>query len=186
MDEPEDLGHHQVEVPVCRRLQDAPGKMLAGHERAAVAGSAASRATTMDRRGRRPSAGCRHGDIVEQNSTDTSWRLAVSPGAASRGGLRHRRRAELRHSSRMSPRPPIETLGQLKAAVARGDVRRRSVRDEVRDNLTVKLRRQEPLFPGIVGYDDTVVPQLSMPSSPGTTSSCSACAVRRRRASCAP
>ncbi|MEZ5292620.1 MAG: hypothetical protein R2745_16180 [Vicinamibacterales bacterium] len=52
------------------------------------------------------------------------------------------------------------TLGDLKAAVARGDYRQRSVRDEVRENLILKLRRGDRLFPGIVGYDETVVPQL--------------------------
>ncbi len=60
----------------------------------------------------------------------------------------------------MSSPPRIETLGQLKAAIARGDVRRRPVRDEVRENLADRLRRKETLFPGIIGYDDTVVPQL--------------------------
>jgi magnesium chelatase subunit I len=34
------------------------------------------------------------------------------------------------------------------------------VHEEVRDNLIQKLRTGEPLFPGIVGYDETVVPQL--------------------------
>ena len=60
----------------------------------------------------------------------------------------------------MSSSPRIDTLGQLKAAVARGEVRRRPVRDEVRDNLSERLRRKDTLFPGIIGYDDTVVPQL--------------------------
>src|SRR6187397_1356706 len=60
----------------------------------------------------------------------------------------------------MSSSPRLETLGQLKAAIARGDVRRRPVRDEVRENLATRLRRKETLFPGIIGYDDTVVPQL--------------------------
>jgi magnesium chelatase subunit I len=60
----------------------------------------------------------------------------------------------------MSSSPRLETLGQLKAAIARGDVRRRPVRDEVRENLAERLRRKETLFPGIIGYDDTVVPQL--------------------------
>ncbi len=60
----------------------------------------------------------------------------------------------------MSSSPRIDTLGQLKAAIARGDVRRRPVRDEVRENLADRLRRKETLFPGIIGYDDTVVPQL--------------------------
>jgi magnesium chelatase subunit I len=36
----------------------------------------------------------------------------------------------------------------------------RSVKDELRDNLVKKLRAGEKLFPGIVGYDDTVIPQL--------------------------
>ncbi len=52
------------------------------------------------------------------------------------------------------------TLGALKSALARGDYARRSVRDEVRDNLILKLRRGDRLFPGVVGYDDTVIPQL--------------------------
>ena len=60
----------------------------------------------------------------------------------------------------MSSAPRIETLGQLKAAIARGELKRRSVRDEVRDNLADRLRRKAVIFPGIVGYDDTVVPQL--------------------------
>jgi magnesium chelatase subunit I len=60
----------------------------------------------------------------------------------------------------MSSSPRIDTLGQLKAAIARGEIRRRPVRDEVRDNLSERIRRKEALFPGIIGYDDTVVPQL--------------------------
>ncbi len=36
----------------------------------------------------------------------------------------------------------------------------RTVQDEVRENLTRKLRSGEELFPGVVGYDDTVIPQL--------------------------
>src|SRR5690242_13618447 len=54
----------------------------------------------------------------------------------------------------------ISTLGDLRRAVARGDVRHRSVHQEIRDNLITKLRSSEPLFPGIVGYDETVIPQV--------------------------
>src|SRR5688572_1808325 len=36
----------------------------------------------------------------------------------------------------------------------------RTVRDELRENLICKLRKKEPLFPGIVGYEDTVIPQI--------------------------
>ncbi len=52
------------------------------------------------------------------------------------------------------------TSGELRRAVERGEVPHRSVHQEVRDNLITKLRTGERLFPGIVGYDDTVVPQL--------------------------
>ena len=48
------------------------------------------------------------------------------------------------------------TLGQLKAS---GYVSR-SVKDEIRQNLIARMQKKEPLFPGIVGYGDTVVPQL--------------------------
>src|SRR6476660_3003117 len=48
------------------------------------------------------------------------------------------------------------TLRELKA------VRQQtlSVKDELRQNLIRKLRAGEKLFPGIVGYEDTVIPQL--------------------------
>src|SRR5215213_5512807 len=59
----------------------------------------------------------------------------------------------------MSPARP-QTLGELRAAIDAGRVKRRSVRDEVRENLVARLRAGEPLFPGIIGYDDTVVPQI--------------------------
>ena len=59
------------------------------------------------------------------------------------------------------PRPTgISTVGDLRRAIADGTVPRRNVHQEVRENLITKLRSGEPLFPGIVGYDDTVVPQL--------------------------
>ena len=54
----------------------------------------------------------------------------------------------------------ISTLGDLRRAVERGEIRHRNVHEEVRDNLIEKLRAGGTLFPGIVGYDDTVLPQL--------------------------
>src|SRR5689334_8384712 len=50
----------------------------------------------------------------------------------------------------------IHTLGELR----RSGYRSRPVRQEIRDNLVCKLRSGEALFPGIVGYDETVIPQL--------------------------
>ncbi len=52
------------------------------------------------------------------------------------------------------------TLGGLRRALDAGDLRRRSVKTEIRDHLIAKLRAGETLFPGIVGYEDSVVPQL--------------------------
>ena len=52
------------------------------------------------------------------------------------------------------------TLGDLRAAVDAGAVTRRPVRDEVRENLVARLRAGDTLFPGIIGYDETVVPQI--------------------------
>ena len=60
----------------------------------------------------------------------------------------------------MSNPPAISTVGELRRAVAGGTIPRRTVHEEVRQNLIKKLRSGETLFPGIVGYDDTVVPQL--------------------------
>ncbi|MEA2174866.1 MAG: magnesium chelatase subunit [Blastocatellia bacterium] len=48
------------------------------------------------------------------------------------------------------------TLGELKESGYRGA----SVKDELRANLIKKIRAGEKLFPGIVGYDETVVPQI--------------------------
>src|SRR3954471_25064639 len=50
----------------------------------------------------------------------------------------------------------IETLGALRQA----HLRKRNVKQEIRDNLVRKLQAGEALFPGIIGYDETVIPQL--------------------------
>lgn len=53
------------------------------------------------------------------------------------------------------------TLGDLRSSsFSEKALLSRRVKDELRDNLTVKLRSGGPIFPGIVGYDDTVVPQI--------------------------
>jgi magnesium chelatase subunit I len=54
-----------------------------------------------------------------------------------------------------------ETLGELKQSRwSEARMASRSVRDEMRENLIEKLARRETLFPGVIGYDDTVIPQL--------------------------
>jgi magnesium chelatase subunit I len=56
----------------------------------------------------------------------------------------------------MSMRPAPTTLGELRASGRP----RRSVREEIRANLLRRLAAREPLFPGIIGYDETVIPAV--------------------------
>nr|WP_205861614.1 sigma 54-interacting transcriptional regulator [Planosporangium flavigriseum] len=48
------------------------------------------------------------------------------------------------------------TLGELRAT----DHRYRTVKQELRENLLTRLRDGVPRFPGVVGYSDTVLPEL--------------------------
>src|SRR5262249_54415509 len=48
------------------------------------------------------------------------------------------------------------TVGELRSS----GYRPKSVKQEMRDNLVARLRRGESFLPGIVGYNDTVVPQI--------------------------
>src|SRR5579863_2181317 len=54
------------------------------------------------------------------------------------------------------------TLGELRKVpgYAQGTARR-SVKDELRANILRKLETSEPLFPGIHGYEETVLPQIA-------------------------
>ena len=53
------------------------------------------------------------------------------------------------------------TLGQLRSSpFSEPRLRTRRIKDELRENLIARLRSGQPLLPGIVGYDDSVVPQL--------------------------
>src|SRR5213079_579089 len=53
------------------------------------------------------------------------------------------------------------TLGELKQTEWASPARiHRTVKDELRENLICLLENGSPLFPGIVGYEDSVIPQL--------------------------
>jgi magnesium chelatase subunit I len=59
----------------------------------------------------------------------------------------------------MSPQP--KNLGELRRSQwSEEQVGQRSVRQELRENLLQKMEKGEPLFAGVHGYDDTVVPQI--------------------------
>ena len=57
----------------------------------------------------------------------------------------------------MSPHQP-RTLAELRTSGWQS----RSVKEEIRENFTRMLRTGEELFPGIVGYDDTVIPEINV------------------------
>jgi magnesium chelatase subunit I len=50
----------------------------------------------------------------------------------------------------------IKTLGELKAA----GYKSKSIKQELRDNLIEKIKAKEVVFPGIWGYEDTVIPDV--------------------------
>ena len=56
----------------------------------------------------------------------------------------------------MSKKNKAKTLGELKKQIQRLP----SVREEMRANLITKLRTKEPLFPDIIGYEESVMPGL--------------------------
>jgi magnesium chelatase subunit I len=55
-----------------------------------------------------------------------------------------------------------QTLGELQTSKEfyEARVQKRSVKDELRENLIARLKSRQPIFPGIVGYEDTVIPQI--------------------------
>jgi magnesium chelatase subunit I len=65
----------------------------------------------------------------------------------------------------VSPGVPImslpRTLSELRqSSFSEKRLLSRRIKDEMRENLIARLRGKCPVFPGIVGYDDTVVPQI--------------------------
>jgi magnesium chelatase subunit I len=52
--------------------------------------------------------------------------------------------------------PSVSTLAELRAS---GHAHK-TVKAEIRDNLLVRLAAGEPSFPGILGYDETVIPEV--------------------------
>ena len=52
---------------------------------------------------------------------------------------------------------PARTIGALRSS----GFKQETVKQEMRRNLLTRLRSGEPLLPGIVGYDETVLPQLA-------------------------
>lgn len=61
-----------------------------------------------------------------------------------------------------APAPLPRTLGELRSSEQFGPARiaERTVRDELRENIICALRQGHELFPGVLGYSDSVIPQV--------------------------
>jgi magnesium chelatase subunit I len=59
------------------------------------------------------------------------------------------------------PQDLPRTLGELRRSrFSEERLAQRSIKDEVRENLICRLQRKEPLFPGVIGFEETVAPQV--------------------------
>src|SRR5215207_806637 len=97
--------------------------------------------------------------MAAEHGTYDTKRIAerVRPAAERRAIRKARPAAERRatHEESMSQAKP-STLQDLRNS---GWVSR-TVKEEMRENLVAALSRGDQLFPGIVGYDDTVIPEV--------------------------
>ena len=55
---------------------------------------------------------------------------------------------------------PADTRRTARECLLRTTPAHAQVKDEMRENLAARLGCPGPIFPGIIGYDDTVVPQI--------------------------
>jgi magnesium chelatase subunit I len=64
--------------------------------------------------------------------------------------------------SSMATRHLPQTLGELRGSKEFSEtrLRARTIKDELRENLIARLKARDTIFPGIIGYEDTVVPQI--------------------------
>jgi magnesium chelatase subunit I len=60
------------------------------------------------------------------------------------------------HTAAAAPHPAIATVGELRASGHTYE----AVKDEIRRNLLARMRAGAERFTGIIGFDDTVIPQL--------------------------
>jgi magnesium chelatase subunit I len=63
--------------------------------------------------------------------------------------------------AKIKPEKKPTTLGALKRSQFTEDrYTRRTIKDEMRENLIRMIKTGEPLFPGIMGYEETVIPEI--------------------------
>jgi magnesium chelatase subunit I len=98
----------------------------------------------------RPGARTVRLDVTGNRPLFHNWQLTMTTG--------FRGPSPVIRCAMTSGRP--STLAELRAAVDAGQTPRRSVKDEIRENLIARLHSKQPVFPGIIGFEETVVPQI--------------------------
>src|SRR5947208_647883 len=103
--------------------------------------------------------------MTPRESARFAARLSISPASKTSPNNSHRSATiPLGRDFLIMPntlRDLPQTLGALRQSKFSEDrIAARGVKDELRDNLICKLQRREPMFPGIIGYEDTVIPQV--------------------------
>src|SRR5213075_1959241 len=92
-----------------------------------------------------------------QSRPTATPRWSSPRGAPARCDSLHRSSGSVNYRPMTKP----TTLGELKRTEWASPARiSRTVKDELRENLICLLENGSPLFPGIVGYEDSVIPQL--------------------------
>src|SRR3954452_21833552 len=92
-------------------------------------------------------------------SLEPLTRRSSQAGGPAGSRTRHRRRTVVEVMdvpTQGTPSPAPLTLGELRA----GGAMFRPVKAEIRDNLLARLGRGEPSLPGMVGFEDTVLPEV--------------------------
>src|SRR5215469_18780683 len=108
-----------------------------------------SRAATM-------SSGCTGGEI---DATSTNLSRPLTCGRCENAGTRHTVEGVQRNSQQSpasAPHARPATVGELRRS---GHVYR-TVKQEIRENLLARMRAGQDRFPGIVGFDQTVLPHV--------------------------
>ena len=63
-------------------------------------------------------------------------------------------------ASAIDPGTGPENLPKTVGALRQSGWQSRTVKQELRSNAVARIRSGKPLFPGVLGYEDTVLPQL--------------------------
>src|SRR5215468_611121 len=97
---------------------------------------------------------------TSRSPSSSSWTRCAARWKAPREWSTHPRDLDTHRRAQHSGDDIVMTQARTVGELRGGGYRSKSVKQEMRDNLVARLRRGESFLPGIVGYDETVVPQI--------------------------